>query len=140
MKKVLNLLGTGASGIIAVAVCPSCIPALASLVTALGIWPFFQLKYMQPLAITAFLIALFGLVYSWRRHKNFIPLAIGIISIMWLYVAIFVQFYTILYWQVWLPTLLLIFSSGVNLYFEKTCTSCKIPIRVKEAGRDEIHK
>lgn len=134
MKKFLNLLGTGASGIIAVAVCPSCIPALASLVTALGIWPFFQLKYMQPLAITAFLIALFGLVYSWRRHKNFVPLAIGIISIMWLYVAIFVQFYTILYWQVWFPTLLLIFSSGMNLYFEKTCTSCKIPARTKEAG------
>jgi hypothetical protein len=126
MKKFLNLFGSIGAAIIAVIVCPSCIPALASLIAALGIWPLFQLKYMQPFAIIAFLMALFGLIYSWRRHKNLIPLALGIISIIWLYVAIFIQFYTILHWQVWFPTLLLIFSSVLNLYFEKTCASCKI--------------
>ncbi|QQG42397.1 MAG: MerC domain-containing protein [Candidatus Giovannonibacteria bacterium] len=140
MKKFLNLFGTGASGIIAVAVCPSCIPALASLVTSLGIWPFFQLKYMQPLAIIAFLIGLFGLIYSWRRHKNFVPLIIGIVSIFWLYVAIFIKFYTILYWQVWFPTLLLIFSSAMNLYFEKTCASCKISAEVGKSNQEKIYE
>ena len=92
---------------------------------------------MQPLAIIAFLIALFGLLYSWRRHKNFVPLAIGIVSIFWLYVVIFIKFYTILYWQVWFPTLLLIFSSAMNLYLEKTCTSYKISTETGKSGQEK---
>lgn len=131
--KSLNLFGSSLVSIIAVVVCPSCIPALAAVVTSLGLWPLFQLKYMEPLAILAFLIALLGLIYSWKRHKNFIPLVIGITSIMWLYTAIFVKFYTILYWQVWLPTIFLIFATGLNLYFERTCAACRVEKKDKSA-------
>lgn len=133
MKSVSKTSSTGgsvAAALIGMVVCPSCIPALAALVAANAPWAFkyWQISYIKPAFLIAAGISFFGLFFSWRRHRNIIPLILAAISAIAFYIITFVKYYTLSSgWWVPLPLVGFVGASILNLVFERRCTTCKVP-------------
>lgn len=81
-----SIFGTAAVGpgigtaILAKAACPFCYPAIASLLTSLGLGFLFESKYMIFLTLIFLGIVLFGLAFKASSRRGYFPLLLGIIS------------------------------------------------------------
>ncbi len=128
--KSSSLAGSTIAALVGLVVCPSCIPALAALIAANVPWAFkyWQLSYLKPAFLIAVGISFAGLLYSWRRHRNPLPLVIAGVSAAAFYVISFVKYYTLSY-SIWVaaPLVGLVGASVLNLVLERRCTTCKVP-------------
>ncbi|HXH73445.1 MAG TPA: MerC domain-containing protein [Bacteriovoracaceae bacterium] len=72
--------------------CPACIPALVAFLSTLGLSFLISQVMLKSILILMLLISMGGLAYSYKRHKNFIPLFFGGIFSVALYVGRFYFF------------------------------------------------
>ncbi len=84
----LAALPAAAIGLVPAAACPACYPALAGLLSALGLGAFAQ-RILAPLTLILLLVALAGLAYQGKRRNDYRPLAIGALGAAALYAGQF---------------------------------------------------
>lgn len=117
-----------AMGFLPSIVCPACIPALAGLLSAIGVGGIVAVAVVKPLTILFLLVALFGLLYQAKRNHRYGPVAVGSLGAAGLYTA--------LCWMPippfkWLGALLLISASIWNVLPTRkkadgaTCPACQ---------------
>jgi len=86
----------GIAGGLFAGLCCLGLPALLSIVSALGLGFLLQEKYLIPFVIVFLLIAVFGLWMGYRSHKRLSPIIIGTISAITFVVFLFFFYNSIL--------------------------------------------
>ncbi len=109
--------------------CPACYPALAALLSSMGLGFFASEAVLQPLTIIFLLIALFGLFYECTKIKRYESFIIGTLGAMGIYAGHYWFSSSILTYG---SVALLIGASIWNLIIKKRslikqegCSSCK---------------
>lgn len=106
--------------------CPACIPALVAFLSTLGLSFLISQVMLKSILILMLLISMGGLAYSYKRHKNFLPLALGGIFSVALFVGRFYFFgdlnQLIIYTAI--PGLILTTLWDFKLKSKRHCPSC----------------
>jgi mercuric ion transport protein len=94
-SKVLNWVGSLGSAL-TVGLCPICIPAIGSFLSAIGMGFLVNESVLKPIVIVFILISSFGFYWSYKKeHKNVYPVVFGIFFGVGIYLSryVFINFY-----------------------------------------------
>lgn len=68
--------------------CPACYPALAGLLSSIGLGAVANSMLLKPLTIVFLVLAILGLVFQARRSRNYVPLAVGLLGAVGVYLEL----------------------------------------------------
>lgn len=77
-------------GLFPAAFCPACYPALAGLLSSLGLAGLISDAVLRPLTAAFLLIAVLALGYQTKRDRNYGPLAVGALGAIGIYAGLYV--------------------------------------------------
>ncbi|MBI1921975.1 MAG: MerC family mercury resistance protein [Geobacter sp.] len=121
--RFLDKLGS-VGAMLAAAACPICFPLLAAAGSVVGFGALHPYEgkflYLYQLFI---LVALVGLVLSFRRHRKAAPLVTGILSAVLIFYAFHIRFNEMLNY---LGLVGLLGASALNYLENRRCTRCKM--------------
>jgi hypothetical protein len=117
---VISTMPATAIALFPAAFCPACYPALAGLLSALGLGALVSDVVLKPLTVLFLLISLFSLAYQSRRTKRWGPLLVGSLGSIGIYLGLYVLPFRALKIA---SVVLLIGASIWNVVLTKTKTS-----------------
>lgn len=104
-------------------VCPACIPAITSLLSALGLGFAVRPSFLNPAVIALLAISVGSLAWAARRHHRWWVLLIGIAGAILITISRFVVFVPAV---MWIGAATLIGASVINFFIERTsCCQCR---------------
>lgn len=122
----IGSIGTFLTALLTVLVkltCPACFPLFAAVSAALG------LGVLQPFEGIAFvlfklfvLIALIGNVFAYLKHRKVLPLAVGVLGPILIFLALYAFFHSALLYT---GLFALLLASILNFFANRQCPSCK---------------
>lgn len=86
----LSVLPAALIGALPAFACPLCYPALAGLLSALGVLGISSTAALRPVMIAFLALAVFGLLFQARKSGRYAPLGLGIVAAIGIYLAMFV--------------------------------------------------
>lgn len=95
----LTTLPAAAIGLFPAAFCPACYPALAGLLSAVGLGTLASDAVLKPLTVILLSLAIAGLAHQSWRTKRWPPLAIGVLGAMGMYAGMYVAPSALLKWS-----------------------------------------
>ncbi len=114
----------GIVGSFLAAACCIGLPAIVSIVAALGLGFLIQDAILRPLMLVFLAVTLIGLLLNFRVHRRFWPVAIALCSGVTAYVFTFVHHYVAL---AYLGIAGLIFASVLNVLMRRRCAPARRP-------------
>lgn len=82
-------LPAAAIGSFPAAFCPACYPALAGLLSSMGLGAFADDAVLRPMTIALLAVAIAGLAYGARRTKRYLPTALGGLGALGMYAGLY---------------------------------------------------
>lgn len=95
----LAAIPAAAIGIFSVASCPACYPALAGLLSAVGLGTLVNDAILKPLTIALLLVALSGLAYQAKRAGRYFPAVLGSLGAVGMYAGLYSAPSALLKWS-----------------------------------------
>lgn len=86
----LAALPAAAIGLFPAAFCPACYPALAGLLSAVGLGTFASDAVLKPLTVILLFLAIAGLAHQSWRTKRWLPSALGVLGALGMYAGMYV--------------------------------------------------
>lgn len=122
MRGIIEKIGS-IGAFFAAAACPTCFPLLAVVGGAFGLGVFQPFEGIVFLVFKTFVfLALIGNIFSYFKHRKFIPLIVGILSPLLIFSAIYFYFKPIL---IYTGLFGLLAASILNFFADRQCASCK---------------
>ena len=122
-SKFLSLIGTLGSTL-GVGLCPICIPAIGSFLSAIGMGFLVNESVLKPIVLGFVVIYSFGLYWSYKKeHKNIYPFILG----TFLGIILYASRYVFLNFYIMYASILGVFITSIwNLKLKKNvkCTAC----------------
>lgn len=121
-------------------VCPACIPAVATLLTSLGIGVALVEQFMQPLLIFLLVAAVAAFAWAARLHRHWWVVPTGVAGGILVYLGRYFWFAELWMNQValWVGTGLLIGTSLANLLLKRSCSRCQTSATAPYRGGDAV--